>query len=610
MKNFIKNWIIGQPVGRKLAKKFARLDRFLSGKGFLAPSSAEVERVAEFLDSEKVKLCVDVGANVGRYSKALRERFPGARIVSVEPSPANAAGLREHFADDPKLEVVEAALAEEEGMVTLFADLPGSSKASLTRRELGHFDVSFGHADEVRAIRFENLWRDSLEGGDVDLLKLDVEGHELEALLGAGEAIKSVKVVQFEFGGCNIDTRTFFRDFWKFFRPRGFDLYRIAPQELCPIKEYEEDLEHFLTANYLAVNRRFSCRVQDSVTGDQPVRYFLFSIKQPRRIAHVFSTDRMMEVDNAADADVIFTMISCAHPRLLPEEIEFLNETGKPVVVLERADSCVVWFRQFGELRNLRLVLKNRNFRNLEDNNKTFFLWRMHLERIREAMGLPEEYNEAIPDASSGVGRGKLPEMTPRDQDRVRTVPWDFMSSPLGAPVRDHGDSMVPFAKRDIDVFCVSSPKEGILGKSREAIKREVERIGREHGLVVETGPLSRSDFADRLRRSKISVSANGWGEQVHADWYAVFSAVALFKPDCGYVRMVPDLYLDENVTFFHHGLADLEEKILGVLNGFSEREERLLALREEFRSQTEDQWRENFVSAVESAIAEGKGQK
>lgn len=53
-----------------------------------------------------------------------------------------------------------------------------------------------------------------------------VEGHELDVLAGAEEALKSVQLVQFEFGGCNIDTRTYFQDFFYFFQQHGFAIHR------------------------------------------------------------------------------------------------------------------------------------------------------------------------------------------------------------------------------------------------------------------------------------------------------------------------------------------------------------------------------------------------
>lgn len=79
----------------------------------------------------------------------------------------------------------------------------------------------------------------------------------MAALQGFGEAIRHTRVVQFEFGGCNIDTRTYSRDFWYFFRQRGFRLYRLTPFGLFGIDTYDERLENFTTTNYVAVAKRF-----------------------------------------------------------------------------------------------------------------------------------------------------------------------------------------------------------------------------------------------------------------------------------------------------------------------------------------------------------------
>ena len=48
----------------------------------------------------------------------------------------------------------------------------------------------------------------------IDLLKLDVEGNELLALKGLSDSIEYIKIIQFEFGGSNIDSRTYFQDFY------------------------------------------------------------------------------------------------------------------------------------------------------------------------------------------------------------------------------------------------------------------------------------------------------------------------------------------------------------------------------------------------------------
>ena len=85
---------------------------------------------------------------------------------------------------------------------------------------------------------------------------MDVEGHELDVLRCGEAAMLNASVIQFEFGGCNIDTRTFFQDFWYFFKDRHFDIYRITPLGAEKIDKYNEYHEFYSTTNYIAVNQR------------------------------------------------------------------------------------------------------------------------------------------------------------------------------------------------------------------------------------------------------------------------------------------------------------------------------------------------------------------
>jgi hypothetical protein len=88
------------------------------------------------------------------------------------------------------------------------------------------------------------------------LWKIDVEGHEIDVLMGANHMLKQNKInlITFEFGGCNIDTRSFFQDFYYFFKDRGMKLFRITPSSyLHPITSYKEIDEQFRTTNFLAV---------------------------------------------------------------------------------------------------------------------------------------------------------------------------------------------------------------------------------------------------------------------------------------------------------------------------------------------------------------------
>ena len=157
------------------------------------------------------------------------------------------------------------AVGREPGQATLWYDTEGSGIASLTKRDLAHVGVSFDKSETVTTTTIDDY---CAEHGisRIDLLKLDIEGHELDALAGASTMCgrQAIGMVMFEFGGCNIDTRTFFLDFWHFFTEGGTRLYRITPGgRLFPLDRYTESLEQFRTTNFLAVAAR---------TGKNPIR--------------------------------------------------------------------------------------------------------------------------------------------------------------------------------------------------------------------------------------------------------------------------------------------------------------------------------------------------
>ena len=224
------------------------------GKGHGTKSiAAEIGSITRLLGPGDVGLCIDIGGNVGNYTAALLQAFPGARVVTFEPSATNITKLTDRFGKDARVTIVPAAASDRAGNAQLHADTPGSGLGSLTKRDLSFRNLSFEASEEVQTLRFEDYWRDALASAPIDILKLDIEGHELDALRGAGEAIAQTRAVQFEFGGTNIDTRTYFKDFWDFFTARGFTLHRITPFGALTLTRYSEREESFTTTNYIAI---------------------------------------------------------------------------------------------------------------------------------------------------------------------------------------------------------------------------------------------------------------------------------------------------------------------------------------------------------------------
>jgi FkbM family methyltransferase len=241
----------------KLAGEFEYRTQLFQGKGWGSSTVHHEVRAAEKLLGHRPKLCVDVGGNLGHYTQALLSEFD-SEVVIFEPSLKNYQVLQELFPAGERVSIENLALSNVDSVATLWADTEGSGLASLTKRRLDHFNIPFDFSEQVTTIRFENYWRDKLGSPEVDLLKLDIEGHELKALEGFGDALEHIDLIQFEFGGCNIDTRTYWQDFWYFFMKHSFDIFRLGPLGLRPIQRYSERDEFFTTTNYFAKKKTSS----------------------------------------------------------------------------------------------------------------------------------------------------------------------------------------------------------------------------------------------------------------------------------------------------------------------------------------------------------------
>ena len=163
------------------------------------------------------KIFVDVGGNKGLYTKEILEVYKPKQIHIFEPSKTNVEILKEKFKDNKFIFINDCGLSNINSNFILYSNESGSGLGSLTKRKLDHVGIYFSVEENIKLIRFDGYWIKNIKEKEIDLLKIDVEGHELEVLEGIGERIKDVKIIQFEFGGCNIDTRTYFQNYWYFF---------------------------------------------------------------------------------------------------------------------------------------------------------------------------------------------------------------------------------------------------------------------------------------------------------------------------------------------------------------------------------------------------------
>lgn len=191
----------------------------------------------------------DVGANVGEYANLLGDVFgPEARIFAFEPSTPTWEVLKTKLMH-PNIEAINLGLSHAVEDVKLYRSEELSSLASVYPRQLQggkiarYETVSLTTLDQFCAER---------EIPFIDFLKIDVEGHEIKVFEGAAYMLsrRAIRFIQFEFGGTNIDSRVFLRDFLNLLSP-SYRIYRVVTDGVYPVA-YTETLEIFSYSNFFA----------------------------------------------------------------------------------------------------------------------------------------------------------------------------------------------------------------------------------------------------------------------------------------------------------------------------------------------------------------------
>lgn len=217
----------------------------------------EVATIASFLPRQPITI-FDIGANNGTWSLLLAQRLGRQEnsFFLFECAPYCFEDLEKRVLGIPNCKVIKVAVSDKNGQSMLHIPRVGSGLASMHMRE----DTSVMKHDytttKVQTQTLDTI-ASKLEIDRINLLKMDIEGHELFALSGAKKLLarNSIDVVTFEFGSANVNSRTFFRDIWKLLKSYDFAIHRIIPGGgTIIINKYSDNLEYFRGAtNYIAV---------------------------------------------------------------------------------------------------------------------------------------------------------------------------------------------------------------------------------------------------------------------------------------------------------------------------------------------------------------------
>jgi FkbM family methyltransferase len=141
----------------------------------------------------------DVGANVGTWTLLAKALYPEAQVHAFEPLPVHVAKFRELTRGLPRVQLHEIGLGSASVKtvmrVTDFSD--ASSLLPLTDAGKTQWDLKQVAEIPVQIERLDD-WVASRQLASPDLIKMDVQGFELEVLRGATRCLTNAKWVLLE----------------------------------------------------------------------------------------------------------------------------------------------------------------------------------------------------------------------------------------------------------------------------------------------------------------------------------------------------------------------------------------------------------------------------
>lgn len=146
-----------------------------------------------------IRTVIDVGANRGQFALIARHRWPDARLICFEPLSKPVAVLHRLLGEYAGVEIVQAAASAGAGTATIHVSRRDDSSSLLPITK--HQSATFPGTEEIATEEVRTTSLDDYLGGEIArpvLLKLDVQGFELEVLRGAEGTLSSIDFVLVE----------------------------------------------------------------------------------------------------------------------------------------------------------------------------------------------------------------------------------------------------------------------------------------------------------------------------------------------------------------------------------------------------------------------------
>ncbi len=196
-------------------------------------------------------LLIDVGGFEGNWTELCLQQKPNSKIKIFEPNLENYRLICEKFQSNKEIEVFNLGVSNTKASLTYYNIL---SNQSHVRGISGFVFRPIYNNYNYSKIEIDVVKLDDIIKENVDYIKIDTEGFELNVIEGCEELLKNkkIKFIQFEYGGTFKDKNISLNDIISFLKKYDYVVYNIDKNEkLIKIDYFKDDYNY---DNFLATH--------------------------------------------------------------------------------------------------------------------------------------------------------------------------------------------------------------------------------------------------------------------------------------------------------------------------------------------------------------------
>jgi FkbM family methyltransferase len=194
---------------------------------------------------------IDVGGFNGHWTDAVINLNKQSKITIFEPDQDNLLVLKNKYANNNNIHIVDKGASNEASSLTYYK----LHSDNMAVRGGSGFVSRDGYKNHDFSEKILEVIRiDDIINSHVDLMKIDTEGFEFNAIKGCEKLLSDHRInfIQFEYGGCWLDAGIKLNEVISYLKTFGYFVYDMANDgNLTPVDSLEDN---YLFNNFVATH--------------------------------------------------------------------------------------------------------------------------------------------------------------------------------------------------------------------------------------------------------------------------------------------------------------------------------------------------------------------